>query len=46
MRLLIPRKIPCVFRWMAIVAILIIPQVMQATQWHVTVGAQSKDTTE
>src|SRR5216683_1513305 len=43
MRLLIPSKIPCVFRWMAIVAILIIPQVMQATQWHVTVGAQSKD---
>jgi len=28
---------------MAIVVVLVVPQVMQATQWHVTVGAQSKD---
>lgn len=43
MRLLFTGRISRVFRWMAIVAILIIPQVMRATQWHVTVGAQSKD---
>src|SRR6266849_9345290 len=43
MRLLIPSKISCAFRWMAIVVVLVVPQVMQATQWHVTVGAQSKD---
>ena len=43
MRLLIPSKISCAFRWMAIVVVLVVPQVMLATQWHVTVGAQSKD---
>ena len=43
MRLLIPSRIAHVFRWMAIVAVLIIPQVAQATQWHATVGAQSKN---
>lgn len=43
MQLLFPGRISRVFRWMAIVAILIIPQVMQATEWHVTVGAQSKN---
>jgi plastocyanin len=43
MRLLIPSRIPRVFDWMAIAAVFVIPQVVQATQWHVTVGAQSKD---
>ncbi len=43
MRLLIPSRISCVFRWMAIVAVLVIPQVLQATQWQATVGAQSKN---
>ena len=43
MRLLIPSRIAHVFKWMAIAAVLAIPQVMPATQWHVTVGAQSKD---
>jgi plastocyanin len=28
---------------MAIAAVLVIPQVLQATQWHATVGAQSKN---
>jgi plastocyanin len=28
---------------MAIVTVLVIPQVLQATQWHATVGAQSKN---
>ena len=43
MRLLIPSRISCVFRYMAIIAVLIVPQTLQATQWHVTVGAQSKN---
>ena len=43
MRLLIPSRISCVFRYMAIIAVLIVPQALQATQWHVTVGAQSKN---
>ncbi len=43
MRLLFPGRISRVLRWMVIVTVLVIPQVMQATQWHVTVGAQSKD---
>ncbi len=43
MRLLIPGRISRVFRWMAIVPVLVIPHVVQATQWQVTVGAQSKD---
>jgi plastocyanin len=43
MRLVIPSRIPCVFRWMAIVAVLVIPQVLQATEWHATAGAQSKN---
>jgi plastocyanin len=43
MRLLIPSRIAHVFRWTAIVSVLVIPQVAQATQWHATVGAQSKN---
>ena len=43
MRLLIPSRSLCVFRWMAIIAVLVVPQALQATQWHATVGAQSKD---
>src|SRR5712692_6894420 len=30
------------FRWLLVLAILIVPQAVQA-QWHATVGAQSKD---
>jgi len=30
------------FRWLLVLAILIVPQVVQA-QWHATVGAQSGD---
>ena len=43
MRLLIPSRSSCVFRWMAIIAVLAVPQALQATQWHATAGAQSKD---
>jgi plastocyanin len=43
MRLLIPSRFSCVFRWMAMVAVLVIPQGVQATQWHAIAGAQSKD---
>lgn len=31
-----------IFRWMLVLAVLIVPQVVQA-QWQATVGAQSKD---
>lgn len=42
MRLLILRRSSCVFRWMAIIAVLVVPQALQAKQWHATVGAHAR----
>jgi len=43
MRLLIHSRILRVFNWVPVVAVFVIPQAVQATQWHATVGAQSKN---
>ncbi len=43
MRLLDLSRLSSIFRWMAILAVLMAPQLAQATQWHATVGAQSKN---
>jgi plastocyanin len=37
------RKRPAIVRWLGIFALLIVPQVVQATQWQAKVGAQSRN---
>jgi plastocyanin len=41
MSILTTNRFSALCRWMVVVAVLVVPQLARATQWHATIGAQS-----